>query len=172
MAQVMKYYQHPTNYNWSSMPLTSGTTTTANFIADIHEAIGNVYSGNPFYDCDGTYVSNSQYMGNVLKNQFNYSSANWANYNYITVKNNIDNNRPVLLRGDNGGSIGHMWVCDGYRETSFYFADCTGGTFYPLFHMNWGWTNGDFNGYFSYNNFNPNNYNFNNDKKMIYDIIP
>lgn len=21
MAQVMKYYQHPTNYNWSAMPL-------------------------------------------------------------------------------------------------------------------------------------------------------
>ena len=75
MAQVMKYYQYPTNYNWASMPLTYGTTTTANFIKDIHDAIRNVYSGQPTYDCNGTYVSNSADMGNVLKTKFNYTSA-------------------------------------------------------------------------------------------------
>ncbi|MDO5969949.1 C10 family peptidase [Flavivirga aquimarina] len=170
MAQVMKYHQYPTNYNWSSMPLTYGTTTTANFIADIHDAIGNVYSGNPIYDCDGTGVSASANMGNVLKTQFNYSSALWANFNYNTVKSNLNYNRPVILSGDNG-STGHMWVCDGYRQTSYYFADCTGGTFYPVFHMNWGW-NGAYDGYYSYNNFSPSTTNYNNNKKMIYNIIP
>ncbi len=171
MAQVMKYYQYPTSYSWSSMPLTYGTTTTANLIADIHDAIHNVYSDSPIYECDGTGVYSSHDMGNVLKTQFNYSYASKASYNYNTVKSNLNYNRPVILSGNNGGPEGHMWVCDGYRQTSFYYADCTGGSFYPLFHMNWGW-NGTYDGYYSYNDFTPGTFNFNNDKTMIYNIIP
>lgn len=173
MGQVMRYHEYPNNYDWASMPLTSwgATVTTANFIADIHDAIGSVYSGWPSYDCDGTGVSGSANMGTVLKTQFSYSSARRANYNYNTVKSNLNYGRPVILSGDNG-STGHMWVCDGYKQTSYYNADCTGGTYYPLFHMNWGWQNGAFNEWYSYNNFNPGNTNYNNNKKMIYNIIP
>lgn len=170
MGQVMKYYEYPISYNWSSMPWQYGTTTTANFINDIHDAIDNVYPGNPSYFCDGTGVSASANMGNVLKTQFGYSFADWGNYDYLTVKSNLNNNRPVILSGDNG-QTGHMWVCDGYTQTSYYFDDCTGVVYYPWFHMNWGW-GGSFNGYYSYNNFNPANTNFNNNKKMIYKIIP
>ena len=170
MGQVMKYHEYPTNYSWTSIPLSYATTTTANFIEDIHNAINTVYPGNPSYYCDGTGVSASANMGNVLKTQFNYSSASWANYNYSTVKSNLNSNRPVILSGDNGVS-GHMWVCDGYMQTSFYFDDCTGGSYYPLFHMNWGW-GGTNDGYYSYNNFNPGNTNYNNNKKMVYNIIP
>lgn len=65
-----------------------------------------------------------------------------------------------------------MWVCDGYSETSYHYADCTRGTFYPLFHMNWGFENPAYNGYFAYNNFNPGNFDFNIGKKMIYNITP
>jgi len=32
MAQVMKYYQYPTNYNWSSMPSSYATSTTASLL--------------------------------------------------------------------------------------------------------------------------------------------
>lgn len=170
MGQVMKYFQYPTNYNWTSMPLTSGTTTTANFIKDIHDAISNVYPDDPTYYCHGTGVSASANMGYVLKTQFNYSSANLANYNYYTVKNELNANRPVLLSGDPGTDEGHMWVCEGYKQTYFYFDDCTGGSFYPLFYMNWGW-DGSHDGYYSYNNFNPGGTNYNNNKKMIYNII-
>jgi len=63
-------------------------------------------------------------VGNILKRQFYYSSANWDN----TVINNLNSNRPVILSGDNGIS-GHMWVCDGYSQTSYYFDNCMGGTF-------------------------------------------
>lgn len=172
MAQVMKYHQYPASYDWASMPLTSGTITTANFIADIHEAIGNEYFNQPSYDCDkGTGVNSENDLALVLKNQFNYSSADFVTYNYINVENNLNSNRPVILGGLDG-LYGHMWVCDGYREMSYYFADCTGGTFIPMFHMNWGWKDGYLNGYFSYNNFNPGNYTYNDDKKMIYNIIP
>lgn len=171
MAQVMKFYEYPTNYSWSSMPLTYGTSTTANFIKDIHNNINTIYLGNPSYDCSGTGVSSSANMGNVLKNKFGYSYANWADYNYNTVKTELNSNRPVILSGDNG-TTGHMWVCDGYSETTFYYDDCTGATVGPVFHMNWGWYNGSYNGYYSYNNFNPAGTTYNNNKKMIYNIIP
>lgn len=128
LGQVMKFYEYPKNYNWSSMPLTYATTTTANFIKDIHNAIGVLFPGNPFYQCNATGVSSSANMGTVLKNQFGYSSANWSNYDYNTVKNNLNYNRPVILSGDNG-TVGHMWVCDGYRQTTRYYDDCTSNNF-------------------------------------------
>jgi len=169
MAQVMKYHQHPTSYSWSSMPLTYASTTTANFIEDIHDAINNSYSGEPSYECDGTGVSSSANMGSVLTSQFNYASATKANYNYVTVKSNIGYNRPVILSGSNISS-GHMWVCDGYRKTEFYFDDCSGIS-YLQFYMNWGW-GGSYNGWFAFNNFNPANTNYNSNTKMIHNIIP
>jgi len=124
----MKFYEYPKNYNWSSMHLTYATTTTANFIKDIHNAIGVLFPGNPLYQCNATGVSSSANMGTVLKNQFGYSSANWSNYDYNTVKNNLNYNRPVILSGDNG-TVGHMWVCDGYRQTTRYYDDCTSNNF-------------------------------------------
>ncbi|MFD2034012.1 C10 family peptidase [Belliella marina] len=166
MGQVMRYYQYPYNYDWASIPLTSwgATTTTANFIADIHDAIGNMYSGQPMYDCNGTGVSASANMGNVFKNKFNYSSASWADFNRNVVRSNIANySRPVILSGDNG-ITGHMWVFNGYRSTTFYFDDCTGVSFLSL-HINWGWLNGSNNGWYSFQNFNPGNTHFNNNKK-------
>lgn len=172
MGQVMRYYEYPSNYDWASMPLTSwGTSiTTANFIADIHAGIDLMYSGQPMYNCDATGVSASANMGNVLKSQFNYSSASWSGYDRHVVESNIANfNRPVILSGDNG-TTGHMWVCDGYRRTVYLFDDCT-GVHYLKFHMNWGW-GGTYNGWYSFDNFNPGNTNYNNNKKMIYNIIP
>lgn len=169
MAQVMKYYQYPSNYNWSSMPIDYGTTTTANFIKDIHNAITTAYgSGQPIYNCDGTGVGSSLNMGNVLKTQFNYTSADWTNFDSNVVKNNIELNRPVILSGDDG-QYGHMWVCDGYRITTYYFADCTGVGYFH-FYMNWGWGPG-YNGWYS-NTLNSLNIQYNNNKKMIHNIIP
>lgn len=171
MGQVMRYHQYPTSYNWSAMPTTYATSTTSSFIEDIHYAIDNVYNGEPFYDCDGTGVSASANMGNVLKTQFNYTSANSANYNSSTVIGNIESNRPVLLSGFNNENIGHMWVCDGYLRIQYYFDDCTGAV-NQYFHMNWGWLNGLYNDWYSFNNFNPGNTNYNNNRSMVYNIIP
>lgn len=170
MAQVMKYYQYPTNYNWSVMPLDYGTSTTASFISNIHDAIGNVYSGEASYSCSATGVSASANMGTVLISQFSYTNAIKAAYNYSTVKSNLSNNRPVLLAGTNSNS-GHMWVCDGYITTRYFFDDCTGIS-YLHFHMNWGWYGGLYNGYFAFNNFNPGNSTYNDNKSMVYNIIP
>ncbi|GLB49350.1 C10 family peptidase [Neptunitalea lumnitzerae] len=170
MAQVMKYFEYPTSYNWSAMPPDYATTTTANFIEDIHEAIDSQYSGYPTYDCDGTGVISSANMGNVLKNEFGYSTANWAGFSYNTVKSSLNSNKPVILSGSNG-SVGHMWVCDGYSQLYVYREDCTGLVYIPVFHMNWGW-HGSYDGYYSYNDFTPGSHNYNSNKKMIYNITP
>ena len=64
------------------------------------------------YTCSGT-TGNTLYVPNVL-NGFGYKSAIIANYNSNTVKNELLNNqRPVLLRGESSSNDGHMWVCDG-----------------------------------------------------------
>ena len=170
MAQVMRYYQYPANYNWSQMPLDNATSTTANFIADIHKAIEIESPGQPTFDCYGTGVTYYNDMGTVLKNRFKYSSANKDNYNYMTVKANLDEGKPVLLSGF-GNYGGHMWVCDGYSSSSFYYDDCT-GTSTLYFHMNWGWENSKNNGYYAFNNFNPGVYTLNDNIQMIYNIKP
>ncbi|QOG01919.1 C10 family peptidase [Flavobacterium sp. MDT1-60] len=170
MAQVMRYYQYPTNYNWSAMPMEDASSTTANFIADIHTAIGSIFEGQLYYNCHATGVIKSADMGKVLKSKFNYTSADTAPYNYSTVKANLEAGKPVLLVGA-GNAGAHMWVCDGYSASSFYSADCTGSsTLY--FHMNWGWKNGENNGFYAYNNFNPSIYTFNEALVMTYNIKP
>ncbi|MDQ6472032.1 C10 family peptidase [Flavobacterium sp. LHD-80] len=170
MAQIMKYYNYPSNYNWSLMDPTYATSVTANFIVDIHNAIRTVYPGQPTYSCDATGVSSSADMGVVLKTQFKYSSADWANYNYQVVKDNITAGKPVLLSGS-GNKGGHMWVCDGYKSVKYYFNDCSGVS-YLYFHMNWGWGPNGANDYFAFDNFNPEVYTFNPNTKMIYNIKP
>ncbi len=152
------------------MPMNNPSVTTANFILDIHNAIRSVYPDVLSYACNATGVSRYTDIGQVLKKQFKYSSADYSNYNYQVVKNNLASGRPVLLEGF--GTGGHMWVCDGYQLTNYYFDDCTGlSTLY--LHMNWGWDpSRNNNGYYAYNNFNPGVHNFTTDLKMIHNIKP
>ena len=172
MAQVMKYHEYPTSYNWSSMPNTYGTTTTANLISDLHTEISTMYGGSPnplSYSCTpSTGVSAGANMGSVLKNDFNYTTADWASYNYQTVKSDITYGKPVILSGSNTSS-GHMWVADGHKTITYTYEDCYSIS-YLYFNMNWGWY-GSSDGWFAFDNFNPNN-TYNNNKKMIYNITP
>ena len=71
------------------------------------------------------------------------------------------------------GSEGHMWICDDYRETSYYNDDCTGIT-YLQFNMKWGENPNYFpyDGWYAFNDFNSLNGNYNSNKKMVYNIIP
>ena len=168
MAIVMKINEHPTSYTWSSMPLTYGTTTTANYIEDLHDAINSVNGAYPDYECDGTSVTSS-IIDDVFEDHFDYTNSSTGSYNYNTVKTNILNDQPVILMGFDG-SVGHAWVCDGYRQTRYFYEDCYEHVTLYL-HMNWGW-NGTYNGYFAYNNFNPGSYEFNSNKSMAYNITP
>lgn len=188
MAQIMKFHNYPTNYNWSNMPNDYGTTTTASFIKDIHTGIDNLPNsllvGEPLsYECNSTGVKNHYDMSDVLKNSFNYSSAKRADYNYSTVVNELRNNRPVILSGSYVKQdwilfkiySGHMWVCDGFREHKICMFDDYGNNIgavtYLFLHMNWGW-GGLYDGYFGFDDFDPGTSTYNDKNKMIYNIIP
>lgn len=173
IAQVMKYHNYPTQYNWNDMSNTSGTNSTALLIKDIHTALGGAISPG----CNSTGVDTDFNSANLFKNNFNYSTAIKAVYNWDIVKSEIASNRPVILSGGtkakkwlffNVYEDGHMWVADGYRFSHY----CDTGQDYLYFHMNWGWGVNAGNGWFAYNNFNPDNSSFNYLTKMIYNIKP
>lgn len=117
------------------------------------------------YDDDGRYA-------NAFTNSFGYSSAIQGSFDAMIVRNNLNLARPVVLGGggSNGTWFGHMWVTDGYLRGVY----CSGQSLLKL-HMNWGW-GGTGNGFFNYGNFsvtiNGTTRSFNNNKYMVYNIIP
>ncbi|MBB6680267.1 C10 family peptidase [Aequorivita sp. 609] len=166
VAQVMKYHQYPTNYNWSAMLPGNGTNTTALFIKDIHNAIPVIT-----YNCNATSVVNTFNFVGIFKNSFGYSTANQANYNKDIVKQELQSSRPVILSSTGGTNTGgHMWVCEGTKSTKICIPG-GGAAWYLQFRMNWGW-NGTYNGWYSFDDFSPGPYNFTNELKMIYNIKP
>lgn len=167
MAQIMDYYEYPNSWNWTNIP--TYTTTTSSFIADLHDAINNMYPGYPDYRCDGTYVYGSM-VAPVLKNTFGYTSASYSSYNYRTVESNLYYNKPVLLAANDPDEGGHMWLCDGYKTVGYYWDDCT-GIEYLYFYMKWGWY-GIYDAWFSFGTFNPGNRNYTENKTMVYNIYP
>lgn len=170
IAMIMRINEYPTNYTWSSMPLTGvGTTTTAYFIEDIWDAINIENSTYPQYNCDVTVVD-EDVVDAVFEDHFNYSNSSTSSYNYYTVQTDLLNDKPVILLGWDGYT-GHSWVCEGYRQFTYHYEDCSSVTTYPLFYMNWG-NYGTNNGWYSYNNWNPGDDTWNDSKLMIHNITP
>jgi len=173
MAQVMKFHQYPNSYNWSLMPNTYGTNETSILMRDIGTAV------DMDYGCDGSSADTEDEVASSFRNDFNYSTASYADYNYQTVKQQLRWNRPVILRGGRDGGWwifhiykdGHAWVCDGFRRSFIWSEDCSMGWGYLYLHMNWGW-NSSYNGWYSFNNWNPSNYTFNYCRGMVYNIKP
>ena len=98
-----------------------------------------------------------------------YQTSSWVNYGESFIRNNLNNGKPMLIRGDNNLE-GHAWVVDGYDTatyqyvtyahpygSSIWWIDSTGDTFTRyLYHFNWGWY-GVCNGYFTGSVFNTDN---------------
>lgn len=179
MAQVMRFYQHPSNYNWGSMPLNSGSSETSRLMRDL----GLSSNLDMSYSCDGSGASTSR-VPNTFQN-FGYSGGSYSDYNYFTVKNEVYAGYPVILAGgSNGGwwifgqyQNGHAWVCDGVVEYMYY--NCVpdpntpgeqisvyAGHYDASLHMNWGW-GGSWNGWYSAYNWNPSTLTFNYQRKMV-----
>ncbi|WP_257668295.1 C10 family peptidase [Parapedobacter tibetensis] len=168
IAQVMRYHNYPTSYDWSNMPTDNGTAATAQLIRDIWDTIPSHLRS---IDCNGTGVSSSHNTGGVFYH-FGYSSATKANYSFATVFSSIKNNRPVILSGASGG-FGHMWVADGAIEYWQQVGVCPNPVWmvFKYLYMNWGW-GGHENGWYSDGNFNPGIYNFNDNRQMVTSIAP
>ncbi len=52
-----------------------------------------------------------------------YQDTEWENI----IKNELNNNRPVVYAGQNDKQEGHQFILDGYNESNY-------------FHVNWGWS--------------------------------
>ncbi|HHT9079575.1 TPA: C10 family peptidase [Flavobacterium psychrophilum] len=104
-AQIMKYHQWPSSYNWSAMPNNYGSNATSQLMVDI----GN--NENMDYDCGGSGTKSYRAMY-ALKGAFGYSNALYGDYNYNTVLSELSQNKPVILAGGEKKywAEGHAWV--------------------------------------------------------------
>jgi len=178
MAQILRYWQQPTKYQWSAMPSGPLYPWSGSFpeLAQLMKDIGEKNTGVSMDYTPSGSGADSRKVCPTFKNTFGYSSADYRGYpngssgtslptlltadcSYIDVKSNFDRGQPVMLGGftDQNSFLwvkwpansGHTWVSDGYLET--HFID-TGTTFLD-FHMNWGW-NGSYTGWYYFNNWN------------------
>ena len=180
VAQIMKYHEYPSSYNWSNMPNTTGSYETSILMRDL----GTPNNLNMDYGCNGSSASRNDVVRTF--NNFGYLGSKFSNYNYGVVKNEIAYGRPVVLCGyENaqflifGGIGGHCWVADGVREIQFFSCDPDPNTpgeimsnlisTYSYLHMNWGW-DGSYDAWFSSGNFNPYNTSYNWRPEMITNI--
>lgn len=197
MSQIIRFWQpnNSYNYNYTSMPSTSGNGEVQRLM---HDA-GVTVSMN--YGCavSGGSAADGADVPPALKNNFGFSSANRSTYgtaSYMNVQSNIGAHWPVLLEGCNDQTnifLGiwysyqncHEWVCDGYQETDVVFCmnnqSVSEGFLY--FHMNWGWhevnVSNDYNGWFAFNNWtitgagqNNSNLDFKYAQDMVTEIHP
>ena len=85
-----------------------------------------------------------------------YTDAEWA----ALIQAELNVGRPIVYSGFNSSlSVGHAFNIDGYRASD------------KKYHINWGF-NGNSNGYYALNAFNPPNNNFNYMQDMIVGLMP
>lgn len=166
-----------TAYDWQNMPLklTSSTSSTQNnAVATLMYHCGVAVSMN--YNADGRGSSGAFIIDygygrasaeRALTTYFGYASTvkgktwdqtisttSWSNM----LKEELNNQRPVLYGGFMSSGGGHAFICDGYDNNN-------------KFHFNWGW-GGQANGFFSLTTLTPGNYNFSVGQQAIIGIQP
>ena len=146
MGQIMAHHKRPltgtyihprynrmvnTSYNWTKMkastdarilPLTEGRSGVANLLAEIG------YKVDMDYGCNGSGAYTWDVPNAFSSMGYNTSSA--INFNRDSILNNINDNLPVYISGDNG-TVGHAWVIEGYKllvNNLIYGRDCPDGS--------------------------------------------
>lgn len=187
MAQVMKYWSHPTNgtgsnsyfhntygtqsanfgsatYNWAAMPATVTAANSAVAQVNYHAGVSVEMDYGP--TGSGAYSSDAR---DAMVNNFGYATTaalHWKNnfsnsYWEMMIRSELDSLRPVIYHGYNAVQAdGHSWVIDGYQ-----------GALNNHFHCNWGWS-GSQNGYFYLSSLTPASYNFSFDQGAILGLKP
>lgn len=189
-AQIMAYHQHPAQfnghtYNWNAMTATptlsagsTGAISAAELIYDIGYAAGIEYPQTGV----GIY-----HLRNTIE-FFNYNCAELpdlnvnSNYDIARVRENIDDELPVLISGYPNSGSGHAWVIDGYTynnsSVTYYYTYAPYDVFESVqissstyFHCNLGWgivPDQTYNNGYYYSN----SFLYNNDLMVVYDITP
>jgi len=184
MAQIMKYYNAPihgvgdhgynhpeygnlyanfgaTTYDWANMPNTLSAQNDALATLIYHCGVSQDMDYGP--ELSSSYASAIDY---AFINYFNYSSqtlwkwrdnfapAVWENM----LREELDATRPLLYYGNDNGTNGHFFNCDGYQGTDY-------------FHFNWGWS-GSNDGYYYLNSLTPGGNNFTTSQGAIFNLAP
>ncbi len=91
-----------------------------------------------------------------IENKSSYSPSTWISM----LKSDLDNEYPIIYRGvQEGESIGHAWVIDGYNASN-------------EFYCNWGWY-GNYNNFYPLTALGPDEEDYYNDnQKAIFGIHP
>lgn len=141
VAQVAKFYEYPSSYQWSSMPNTGASDETRRLYKGIYD-IFDSYGAIAEKDCDGTGI-NFSYVDDIFKSKWGYTNAVQSSYNFRSVQGTLEYGVPVIACDAN-----HAWVYDGCRR----WYSCIGDgkrAGYMNFHINWGW-GGSYDGWFGY----------------------
>ena len=185
MAQIMAYWMQPvqgvsnhayfhhrygeqyadfehTTYQWEAMQ--QGNTDA---IAELmyhcavsvemdfsSEQSGAVVYGNP-PSAQTAFTRYFNYGYSVgYTSRTNHTESSWSNL----LRGELDQGHPFIYRARNTNGGGHAFVCDGYRDESF-------------FHFNWGW-NGANNGYYNISSLDPNGILYNEDHGALVFLEP
>ena len=141
VAQIARYHQYPTNYQWTSM--TNGAIV-ASLIKDIHDYYNSISA--IIYYCDNSTGVLTDQRSRVFTQHWGYSSCVST-----TLRDNFDSTNPgnvvvpLLLTGMDSVSGRHSWICDGFMENIYCYNNDGIWQWYTQawFHMNWGWGGND-----------------------------
>ncbi|MBO4327888.1 MAG: C10 family peptidase [Bacteroidales bacterium] len=178
MAQVMKYWNHPTQgfgshtythseygvqsanfgattYQWNQMPVELWNHNDAVATLMYHCGV----SVNMDYGTSGSGAQSSAvetaarsyfgYCGAKYREKRNYSEEDWI----ALLKNDLDQGHPLYYSGTSS-SVGHAFVCDGYDNNN-------------LFHFNFGWS-GSGDSYYSLYDVN----GYQNNQAAVFNMVP
>ncbi|MCD4796758.1 MAG: C10 family peptidase, partial [Candidatus Cloacimonetes bacterium] len=183
MAQIMDYYQYPTQgtgshsyyaegygqqtanfgattYNWDNIPdfLTDYNIDVETLGYHCGVSVEMMYGphGSGAYS-DDVLAALQTYFGYSGSMQYLYKDYHGTEEWNNILRQEIDAARPIHYSGF-GDAGGHAFICDGYEGTDH-------------FHFNWGW-DGLFNGYYYLDNLNPRNHNFSEWQGALIGIHP
>jgi len=143
------------SYNWAAMPNTVSSANTGVATMTYHVGVAMDMNYNvSSQGGSGAYVISAaspvtHCAEYALRTYFGYDATTLqglrrSSYTYTAwlnlLKNDLNNNRPILYAGFGTGG-GHAFVADGYNSSD-------------QFHFNWGW-GGSYDGYFQLDALNP-----------------
>ena len=180
-GQIMKFFEYPSTFIWSNMPLSGATNDTRAFLARLKVELRVDDSG-------GATINDAE---RVLKS-YGYSVEKKDHDGNSVFSHILKYRTPVYARGvDTSKNEGHAWVMDGIKYSERYITYTLfrlTDTAYPdfkydeaenadsfteysflssNFHMNWGW-GGSSNGWFYDNLIAVGSGNFNDSRKELY----
>lgn len=88
---------------------------------------------------------------NIVSNVKNISRSVFINNGLVAIRDDIDDNIPVLINARNGSQVwalGHTFIIDGY----WYSESVCSSASLAAYHVNWGWGGLD-NGWFAVGDF-------------------